>query len=151
MCSFLSRAGRQWYGGLEPERAGLLEERDERAVDVRGHDAVHGADELAADEDDGDDGSAGGAVAEEAGERALQLAPARVEVQLVHRRVNAHAAEEPLHGVAHAAAAHAEHHHRALRRQPLQARHRALGRHRRNIPRLLGRCVLHCVVDDGTN
>ena len=130
----------------EPERAGLLEERDEGAVDMRGHDPVHGADQLPADEDDGDDGRAGGAVAEEPGEGALQLAAPWVQVQLVHRRVHAHAAEEPLHGVAHAAAAHAEHHHRALRRQPLHARHRALRhrRRRRHVPRLLRRRVLHC-------
>nr|ACN26889.1 unknown [Zea mays] len=114
---------------------------------MRGHDPVHGADQLPADEDDGDDGRAGGAVADEAGEGVLQLSSARVQVQLVHRRVHAHAAEEPLHGVAHAAAAHAEHHHRALRRQPLHARHRALRHHRRgrrHVPRLLRRRVLHC-------
>nr|ACN27751.1 unknown [Zea mays] len=138
----------------QPERAGVLEQRHEGAVDVRGHDAVHGADQPAADEHDGHDRRArrrGSGGAEEAGQGALQLAAPRVVVQLVHRRVHAHAAEEALHGVAHAAGAHAEHHHRALRRQPLHALRRRLhGRrrchHRHVRPRLLRRrrAVLHC-------
>lgn len=44
---------------LQPERTDLLEEWDEEAVDVHVHDAVHGTDELAADEDDADDGRNG--------------------------------------------------------------------------------------------
>ncbi|CAL9173706.1 unnamed protein product, partial [Musa hybrid cultivar] len=115
----------------EPESAGLFEEGDEGAAYVGGHDPVHGPNQLPADEYHGYGGAAGCTTAEEAGEGALHLPPARVLVQLHHRRAHPHAAEEPLQGVAHAAGAHAEDHHRALRRHPLHPLQRV---HRRRRP-----------------
>lgn len=78
------------------------------------HDSVHGTDQLAADEHDRNRRR----VFEQPHESHLDLFPSRVLVQLIHGRVHSHSAEEPLHSVAHAAAAQAEYHHRALRRQP---------------------------------
>lgn len=117
--------GLPFWGFLsEPKSASFFQERNEGAVDVGGHNAIHGADELAADEDDGE----GGGAAEEAGEGPLDLLATWVVVELVDRRIDAHPAEEPLDGVAHAARAEAEDHHRALRRQLLHT----LQRVRRN-------------------
>lgn len=127
----------------EPESAGFLEEGDEGAVDVSCHYPVHGTHELSAYEDDRD--GRGGAGAEQPRERALHLLTARVLVQLHHRGADAHAAEEPFHGVAHAAAAHAEDYHRALRRQPLhplQCVHRRSPPRRHVAPRLRRRSLI---------
>lgn len=92
------------------------------------HDIVHGADELAADEDDGD----GRRVSEEPHQSALNLLASWVVVQLVDHGVDAHSAEEALDGMAHAAGAEAEDHHRILRSQPRyplqRIRHRSRGR-----------------------
>lgn len=90
----------------------MFEKRDEGAIDVAGHDSVHGANELASNEDDRED--RGGSQEREQG--SLEVFATRVLVQLVHRWVDTHAAKEPLNGVAHAAGAHAEYHHRILRR-----------------------------------
>lgn len=81
-----------------------------------GHDSVHGSHQLSTNEHDGNPGGA----PEEHHERFLDLLAAPgVLVELVHGGVHPHPAEEPLDGVAHAARAHAEYHHRVLRRQPL--------------------------------
>lgn len=83
------------------------------------HDSVHGADELAADEDDRDGGGAAGT--EEAGEGALHVGATWVLVELVDGGVDPHAAKEALDGVAHAARAHAEDDDGVLGGQPLDA------------------------------
>lgn len=133
-----------WSWNSKPKGASFFEERDEGAIDMGSHDSVHGADELAANEDDGDCG--GGA--EEAHESFLHIFSLGVLVQLVHRGVNAHPAEEALHGVAHAATADAEDDHGVLRGQPLYvlqwvpAESAPRRRHVRTAPWL--RLVLHC-------
>jgi hypothetical protein len=92
---------------------------------MRGHDSVHCPNKLPADEDDRDSG--GGA--QEPHESLLQVFASGILVQLVHSWVDAHPTEEPLYGMAHAARAHAEDHHRVLRRQPLYALERVAHAH----------------------
>lgn len=98
----------------EPEGPSLLEKGDQGAIDMGSHDSVHGADELAANKNHRNSRR----VAEQPHESPLNLLPSRVLVQLIHRRIDPHPAEEPLDSMAHAAAAHTEYYHRALRRQP---------------------------------
>ena len=99
---------------LEPERAGALEHGHQLAAEVKGHDPVGAADELAADKDGGDGRAP---TAEHLEQRALHLLAPGVAVQLVHQRVYAQVLHQLRHRVAHAAGAQREHHHRALRRQ----------------------------------
>lgn len=104
---------------LHPEGTRIAKQRDKVAAEVQRHDLVGGADEPPADEHR----RHGGAAAEEPRQRLLHLLPPRVLVQLHHRRVHPELAEEARHGVAHAARAHAEDHHRPLRRQPVHPVH----------------------------
>ena len=98
----------------KPERAGFLEQRHQSAANVGRHDAIHRPDEFAADENH----RHGGGGAEEVRERGLDAPGHGMVVELVDGGADAHPAEEALDGVAHAARAHAEYHHRAARRQP---------------------------------
>ena len=98
----------------EPESSGFLEERDQSPIDMWSHDTVHWPHELPPDEHHRHRRR----VPQQPHQRPLNLLPSGVLVQLVHSRVHAHSAEEPLHGMAHAAGAEAEDHHRILRRQP---------------------------------
>ena len=98
----------------EPECSGVAEQRHELATKVERHDLIGRANEVAADEH----GGHGGAAAQHVGQRSLHVLPLGVLVQLVDGRVHTQLAEEPLDGVAHAAGAQAEDHHRPLRRQP---------------------------------
>lgn len=105
-------------GWLEPESTGFLEQGHKGTVDMGSHDSVHTTHKLATNEDDWD----GGGTALEAHEGFLHVPPSGVlQVQLVHSRVDAHAAEELLDGVAHAAVVCAEDDHRILGGQPLYA------------------------------
>lgn len=108
----------------EPQRARFLQERDERAVDVGGHDAVHSSQEFSADEHGGN----GLAAAYQSLQSLLHVFAVMLLVQLVHCRIDAEAAEEALDHMAHATRTHAEDHHCVLGGEslhPLQRRYRA--------------------------
>ncbi|XLU20609.1 hypothetical protein S245_056675 [Arachis hypogaea] len=99
----------------KPKGTSFFEKRDQSAIDMAGHDPVHGTNKLSTDKDNGDDGRG----TQEPDEGPLEIFSKRVLVKLMDGGINSHAAEEALDGVAHATAAYAEYHHRVLRRQPL--------------------------------
>uniref|UniRef100_A0A804NJS5 Uncharacterized protein n=1 Tax=Zea mays TaxID=4577 RepID=A0A804NJS5_MAIZE len=112
---------------LQPEGAGFPEHGHELAGEVQSHDPVGPADEVTAHEHRRHGGgrrrAAPAAAAEPPGQLPLHLHAPGVPVQVVHRRVDAQAAQQRRHHVAHAAVARREHHHRALRRQPRHVVH----------------------------
>lgn len=103
---------------LEPESAGLFEERDEGAIDVGRHESFEATKELAANEDGGNGLRLMG---EEVVENGLYIVGGRMGkmVKLDDGGTDAKAEEETLDDGAHAAAADAENNHRiALRQLP---------------------------------
>ena len=124
----------------QPKGPRLLQLRHQVAADVRRQDLVQASQQLAAHEDGGHRrSSVGGATAgpivvfpivvllcwwwwwwlfQEA-KRLLHVSAVGVVVELMHRGADAQTAQQPLHHMAHAAAALAEHHHRILLHQLL--------------------------------
>ena len=100
---------------LKPQGPSFLEKRDQTAIDMRSHNPVHGPHQLPANKDDGHRRRGG---SDEPHQSPFNFFSSGVVVQLVHRWAHSHSAQQPLQGVAHAAAAHAEYHHCAPRRQP---------------------------------
>ncbi|KAF8015054.1 hypothetical protein BT93_H0752 [Corymbia citriodora subsp. variegata] len=100
---------------LYPNGSGLSEERDQGPPHLVAHELVRAADVLLADEHGGDD-----LAPPELDQRPLDLVPVGHLVKLVHRQVCAVALYQGLHGVAHAARAPAEYHHRLVLHEPRQ-------------------------------
>jgi hypothetical protein len=98
---------------LNPEPAGIVQQRDKISTEMKRHDLVRGAHELAADEHR----RHGGVATQQPGQRLVDLLPPGVLVELHHHRVHPEVAEQAHHRVAHAAGALAEDHHRTLRRE----------------------------------
>ncbi|KAI4303202.1 hypothetical protein MLD38_038862 [Melastoma candidum] len=97
---------------LKPQGAGFPEHLLKGAVEVVSHDGVGRADKLPPDEHSRDRG-----VATQASKGPLNFLSPGVLVHLVDGWADPELVEEPLHRMAHAAAALAEYHDRPLRRQ----------------------------------
>ncbi|KAA0052529.1 hypothetical protein E5676_scaffold255G009170 [Cucumis melo var. makuwa] len=102
----------------EPESAGLFEERNKRAIDVRRHESFEATEELTTDEHGRDRVRL---VGEEMVENGLNIVGGRVRkmIELDNGGTDTKAEEEALDDGAHATAADAENNHRiALRKLP---------------------------------
>jgi hypothetical protein len=116
----------------QPKGACLLEERYQFTADMRSHDVVKATEQLTSHKDGGHSGRPvanriGAVVAVatqvQAQQHLLNVGPLRVLVELMDGWPHSQVAQQPLHHMAHAAAALAEHHHRILRHQPLHQLH----------------------------
>lgn len=94
--------------GSKPKGTGILEQRNKGSVDMGGNNSFNSTHQFAADKHQGH----GGAAPKQPHQRPLQLFAPGVFIKLVHRGVHTHAQQQPLHGVAKAAGAPAEYHHR---------------------------------------
>jgi hypothetical protein len=107
---------------LNPEPAGIVQQRDKISAEVERHDLVRGADEPAADEHC----RHGGVATQQPRQRLVHLLPPRILVQLHNHGIHPEVAEQAHHSVAHAGGTLAEDHHRALRRELRNPVHRSV-------------------------